>query len=100
MACFDYADDGIAPWTLPELKGKIRDQIRAGNQITGNTGEWAYQRRTEKEEVFRVPRTMVNYLRIALYDHKNLLQKGSHLGDGVMNRLNGYVDGYMGSYNE
>eukprot|EP00956_Cyclotella_meneghiniana_P043737 scaffold285410_cov66-Cyclotella_meneghiniana.AAC.1 len=70
MAASDYKSEGIEPWKIPELHGDIKEELLKHNQITGYTGKFAHEKRTEKEEVYRVPVTMCHFLRIALVDNK------------------------------
>ncbi|KAL7540225.1 hypothetical protein ACHAWF_012542 [Thalassiosira exigua] len=97
MASFDYADEEIEPWTIGELKGKIKEQILRDNQITGDTGKWAHKPRTTKEETYRVPNAMAFHLRLALHDQADFLD--ADMGVGPVNRFNGLLEGVMGAYN-
>lgn len=68
IASSDYESDKVVPWKFPELHGEIRDRILRHTQMTGVTGRWAHAARVEKEEVYRFPLTMMQYLRMALVE--------------------------------
>lgn len=99
MAAFDFADEKKEPWNIAELKGDIKEAILKSNQFTGETKQFAHEIRTVAEEAYRTPITMSTYLRLAMHDQREKLPKGTVIGDGPMNRFNGYLDGFVGAYN-
>jgi hypothetical protein len=87
---------GITPWGLPELHGEIKDELLKHNQVTGLTSKFAHVKRTEREEVYRVPITMCHFLRMALTDNVKYLQKDCN---GLpIGRFNGIVDNLIHAY--
>ena len=96
MAASDYKSERIEPWKIPELHGDIKEELLKHNQITGYTGKFAHEKRTEKEEVYRVPITMCHFLRIALVDNKQYLTEPLHAL--AMGRFNGIVDNINHAY--
>lgn len=96
MAACDYKSEGIYPWTIPELHGYIKEELLKHNQITGLTSKWGHAKRTEREEVYRIPITMCHFLRIALTDNEKYLQNDcSGLPIG---RFNSIVDNLNHAY--
>lgn len=90
MAASDYKSEKIAPWEIPELHGEVKEELLKHNQITGYSSKFSHVKRTEREEVYRVPITMCHYLRIALTDNKKYLSE--ECSAPVMGRFNGIVD--------
>jgi hypothetical protein len=62
----DYQSDKFVPWYIAELHGEIKENLLAHNQLTGYTGKFCHAVRTEKEEVFRFPVTMCQFLSLAM----------------------------------
>jgi hypothetical protein len=73
MAASDYKSEGIFPWDILELHGEIKEDLLKHNQVTGQSSKFSHEKRTEREEVYRIPITMCHFLRIALTDNKKYL---------------------------
>jgi predicted membrane chloride channel (bestrophin family) len=97
MAACDYEEEKIAPWDIPELHGEIRDKILKSTQTKGHSSKWGFAKRTEAEEVQRIPFIMSQHVRIAIYDHKKCL--ANEVSAPFMLKFNGLLDGFVGAYN-
>eukprot|EP00804_Cyclotella_cryptica_P005919 CCRYP_000184-RB/>CCRYP_000184-RB protein AED:0.07 eAED:0.07 QI:348/1/1/1/1/1/5/513/338 len=95
MAASDYNSEQIAPWNVPELHGDIKEELLRHNQIM-RYSKWAHAKRTERDEVYRVPVTMCHHLRIALTDSKKCLQ--NDYSGLSMSRFNGILDQFNHAY--
>eukprot|EP00980_Cylindrotheca_fusiformis_P003378 scaffold751_cov87-Cylindrotheca_fusiformis.AAC.3 len=96
MVACDYPGEKIPPWDIPELKGEIKDKILQSTQIKGHSGKWGFAKRTEAEEVQRVPFLMSQHVRMAIYDHKLYLQE--EIPVGFMLKFNSLLDGFVNAY--
>lgn len=96
MAACDYEEERITPWDVPELHGEIREKILKSTQSKGHTSKWGFAKRTEMEEVQRVPFIMSQHLRIAIYDHTKYLK--TEVSAPFMLKFNGLLDGFVSAY--
>ena len=71
--------------------GYIKEQLLENNQITSVSSKWAHAKRTEHEDVYRVPYTMSHHLRIALMNNTKYLERDICTGLAT-GRFHGIVD--------
>jgi hypothetical protein len=96
MVACDYEEERIAPWDIPELRGEIKDKVLKSTQTKGHSSKWGFAKRTEAEEVQRLPFIMSQHVRIAIYDHKKYL--ANEVAAGFMLKFNSLLDGFVSAY--
>jgi len=85
------------PWELPELSGKIKQQLMEQNSYTGDTRQLCDHLRTKWVEAHRTPSTMSYFLRILLMDEDKRVSE-KILNPSTIARCNGLTDALMHGY--
>merc|ERR1712176_712229 len=95
MAVIDYPSDKIPGWTLPELKGPVKEFVMRCISVSRSS---AVHVCVESEQNMRVPIQLAFYVRDEIFtinDHTTAEIGGWHLG-----KLFGSLDSFMAGYYE
>ena len=97
MCCLRYEEEGEAPWTLPEVRGEIKERLLEHNTLTGIAARWRHAQRSEREEAYRTPITLSHFLRAIITNNAEYLEKGT-VHPLTIVRFKGLVDHFMKGY--